>query len=171
MENEYYGGDNLQGVDVPVPDNQLPQVDVELARASSGAVASRSTRHAAPMPIAADDDGPRNESEGWLTIDVYQTPQDIVVESAVAGVNPDELDITATTDSIAIKGERRRSKEVKDGDYLYQECYWGKFSRSVILPQEVDPDNATVDFKNGILTVHLPKVMKQKSKKLKVRAS
>ncbi|RJP43602.1 Hsp20/alpha crystallin family protein [Candidatus Parcubacteria bacterium] len=110
------------------------------------------------------------EPEGQLTIDVFQTPNDIVIESAVAGVNPDDLDITATSDSITIRGERRREKEVKDDDYFYQECYWGRFSRSVILPQEVDPDGAAVSFKNGILTVRLPKLNRQKSKKLKVKS-
>ncbi len=112
---------------------------------------------------------PDSESEGQLTIDVYQTPSDIVVESAIAGVNPDDIDIDVTNDSITIKGSRHRDKEVKDEDYFYQECYWGRFSRSVILPQEVDPESADVKFKNGILTVRLPKLIKQKSKKLKVK--
>jgi HSP20 family protein len=138
--------DDMQGVDLPVPNDpaNMEPVDIELARSSSG-LAARS-------------------------IDVYQTPHEIVVESAVAGVEPESLDITATPDSIAIKGERQRRKEVRDEDYLYQECYWGRFSRSVILPQEVDPDNATVAFKNGILTVRLPKVHRKKSRKLKVSA-
>src|ERR1700680_4051621 len=124
--------DDMQGVDLPIPNSPQnnQELDIELARSSSG-VASRMTR---PMPLPVEDDvALRNESKGWLTIDVYQTPQEIVVESAVAGVNPDDLDITATPDSISIKGERRRNKEGGDDDYLYQECYWGKFSRSVIL--------------------------------------
>ena len=165
MDMRPYDGEDLQGVDVPIPSpSDSESVDVELARASSGVV-SRVSR---PMPLPIEDEGIRNESEGWLTIDVYQTPSEIVVESAVAGVDPESLDITATPDSLAIKGERQRRKEVKDEDYLYQECYWGRFSRSVILPQEVDPESATVGFKNGILTVRLPKVNRKKSRKLKV---
>lgn len=161
-----YDDQDIHGVDLPIPNDSanMEPIEIELARAS-GALASRTAR---PMPLPSDDDGIRNESEGWLTIDVYQNPHEIVVESAVAGVEPESLDITATPDSIAIKGERQRRKEVRDEDYLYQECYWGKFSRSVILPQEVDPDNATVGFKNGILTVHLPKVHRKKSRKLKI---
>lgn len=161
-----YDDEDMRGVDLPVPMDQagMESVEIELARSSNG-VASRVAR---PMPLPTDDDGIRSESEGWLTIDVYQTPHEIVVESAVAGVDPEVLDITATPDSIVIKGERQRRKDVKDEDYLYQECYWGKFSRSVILPQEVDPENATVGFKNGILTVRLPKVIRKKSRKLKV---
>jgi HSP20 family protein len=161
-----YDDQDMQGVDLPIPNDpsNTQSVEIELARAASG-VASRTSR---PMPLPVREEGIRNESEGWLTIDVYQTPHEIVVESAVAGVDPDALDITATPDSLAIKGERQRRKEVRDDDYLYQECYWGKFSRSVILPQEVDPENATVSFKNGILTVRLPKVNRKKTHKLKV---
>ncbi len=110
-----------------------------------------------------------SDMEGKLTIDVYQTPSEIVVESAIAGIKPEDLDINVSGDSITIKGERRHEEEVKEEDYFYQECYWGRFSRSVILPEEVDPEGATVNFKNGVLTVKLPKVSKVKSKKLKIK--
>jgi HSP20 family protein len=109
-----------------------------------------------------------DEPEGQLTIDVYQTQNDIVIESAIAGVRPDDLDISVSSDSVTIRGQRHHEKQVEDEDYFYQECYWGRFSRSVILPQEIDPDNSSVQFKNGILTVRLPKISKKKTKKLKV---
>jgi len=109
------------------------------------------------------------EPEGQLTIDVYQTPSEIVVESAIAGVKPEDIDVNATSDSISIKGSRHREKEVKDDDYFYQECYWGRFSRSIILPQEVDPENAEVSFKDGILSIRLPKLARKKTRKLHVK--
>ncbi|MFA4999205.1 MAG: Hsp20/alpha crystallin family protein [Parcubacteria group bacterium] len=109
------------------------------------------------------------ESEGQLTIDVYQTDDDIVVESTVAGVEPNDIDIDITSESVTIRGERRRGSEVSDENYLYQECYWGKFSRSIILPQEIDPDKAKAEFKNGVLRIRLPKIAKGKTRKLKVR--
>ncbi len=137
---------------------------VELAKAESVP-----TKRTQKEPKESKVVVPESESEGQLTIDVYQTPAEIIVESAIAGVNPDDIDIDATNDSITIKGSRHRDKEVKDEDYFYQECYWGRFSRSVILPQEVDPESAAVNFKNGILTVRLPKLNRQKSKKLKVK--
>lgn len=118
--------------------------------------------------LRRSDDDFDSEPEGQLTLDVYQTPNEIVVESAVAGVDPEDLDINVTTDSITIRGRRQRNKVVKEEDYFYRECYWGRFARSVILPQEVDPENASVNFKNGILTVHLPKMSRRKTKKLKV---
>ena len=144
------------------------EYDVELVKAnSSGAIAAR------PKMLRVKeekedlwDDG---EPEGQLTVDVYQTANDIVVESAIAGVDPDNIDVNVTTDSISIRGSRKREKTVRDEDYLYQECYWGKFGRSIILPQEVDPEAAQVKFKNGILTVTLPKEDKKKTRKLKVR--
>ncbi|HVO28679.1 MAG TPA: Hsp20/alpha crystallin family protein [Candidatus Paceibacterota bacterium] len=144
--------------------------EVKLAKAGASAMATRQ-RAAAPKArereAAAWDDaeGP----EGQLTVDVYQTPDDIVVESAIAGVRPEDIDVSVTTDSISIKGARHREETVRDEDYLYQECYWGRFARSIILPQEVDPENAEVTFRNGILTVRLPKVNKKKTRKLKVR--
>jgi len=111
------------------------------------------------------------EMEGQLTIDVYQTPDEIVVQSTVAGVDPANIDIDATSESITIRGERHRNREVSDSDYYYQECFWGKFSREVILPQEVDPDKATSSLKNGVLTVHLPKIHKDRSRKISVKGN
>jgi HSP20 family protein len=150
------------------------QYEVELAKAATetgAATAAAKTKNAKPKIIeskdasAAWDDG---EPEGQLTVDVYQTANDIVVESAIAGVRPEDIDIQVTADSVSIRGSRHREKEADNEDYLYQECYWGRFARSIILPQEVDPDGANVTFKNGILTIRLPKVNKKKSKKLKV---
>ena len=156
----------MNGVDMPIPTPSYGESpDAELARAPSG-VASRTSR---AMSLPKEEGLMRNESEGWLTIDVYQTPTDIVVESAVAGVDPDTLDITATPDSIAIKGERQRRKEVKDEDYLYQECYWGKFSRSVILPVEVEVEKVEAALDNGVLTVILPKAKSAKQFSIKVK--
>ena len=109
--------------------------------------------------------------EGQLTIDVYQTPVSIIVESAVAGVEPENIDIEITPDSVAIKGRRIKKERVDEKDYLYSECFWGRFSRSIILPQEIDAEKAHASLKNGILKIVLPKVNRQKSKKLKVRFS
>jgi len=110
-----------------------------------------------------------SEVEGQLTIDVYQTPDEIVVQSTVAGVDPADVEIDATSESLTIRGERQRSQTVSDSDYYYQECFWGKFSREVILPQEIDPDRAHSTLKNGVLTVHLPKIHKDRTRKILVK--
>lgn len=109
------------------------------------------------------------ESEGQLTVDVYETPTNFVVKSAVAGVSQENLDIAITNESVTIRGSRQEEEKIKNGNYLHQECYWGRFARAIILPQEVDPDKAQASLKNGILKISLPKVNKAKSKKLKVK--
>ena len=110
-----------------------------------------------------------NESEGQLTIDVYQTPNEIVIKSTIAGVKPEDIDITMANDMITIKGIRKKDdNNVKEEDYYYQECYWGPFSRSVILPVDVEVDQAQAGMKNGILTIKLPKVEKVKTRKIMI---
>lgn len=109
------------------------------------------------------------EAEGELAIDVYQTPSVFIIESTIAGVKPEDIDISLTSDSIIIKGKREKEEIIKTEDYIHQECYWGKFSRSIILPQEIDPDRTQASIKNGVLKITLPKVNKTKSKKIKVR--
>lgn len=110
-----------------------------------------------------------DEREGQLAIDVYQTPDDIVVESPIAAVHSDDLEINITSESVSIKGKRERHSEASDEDYFYQECYWGKFSRSIILPQEIDPEAAEASIKNGVLIIRMPKLKKQKQRRLKVK--
>ena len=158
--------------------------EIELARASTGVL---STAAAKPKIIRTRNEKNEDEEtedekieedqetawadgepEGKLTVDVYQTPNDVVVEPAIAGVKPSDIDVNDTNDSVTVRGSRKRGTTVKDEDYLYQECYWGKFARTIILPQEIDPEGADVTFKNGILTVTLPKANRKKSRKLKI---
>lgn len=134
--------------------------EIQLAKAKT------STR-IAPPKIMSDPEA--DLTEGTLTIDVYQSENEIVIESAIAGVRPEDLDITATNESVSIKGLRHRDESIADDKYFYQECFWGKFSRSVILPQEVDPEEAKVSYRNGILTIKLPKIIRHKSKRLNIK--
>ena len=107
--------------------------------------------------------------EGQLTIDVYQTEDNVIIKSNIAGVAPEDIDISINNDMVTIKGKRHNATEIKEEDYFYQECYWGGFSRSVILPMEVDADRVEAELKNGILTVILPKAHKAKTKKISVK--
>lgn len=109
--------------------------------------------------------------EGELTVDVYQTPTDIVVKTMVAGVKPEDLDISITRDMVIIKGTREASREAADTDYFSRELYWGSFSRTILLPQEIDPETAEASEKHGLLILKLPKVDKGKQTKLKVRSN
>lgn len=114
----------------------------------------------------------QNESdgaEGQLTIDVYQTENEIVIKSTIAGVKPEDLDVSINNDMVTVKGERKNEEVVENGNYYYQECYWGSFSRSVLLPVDVLPEKADASLKNGILTIRLPKADTTKTKKIQVR--
>jgi HSP20 family protein len=110
-----------------------------------------------------------DENEGELAIDVYETPDELVIESPIAGVSGDDIDINITNDSVTIKGKRKKPHEPSQRNYLYQECFWGKFSKHIVLPQEIDSEKAEATFKNGILTIRLPKIIRQKSKKIKIK--
>jgi HSP20 family protein len=121
------------------------------------------------MAETQNKDNQIEEGAGTLTVDVYQNGEEIVVQAPIAGVSRDDLDIEATGESVTIKGERKQGDKIDETDYLYQECFWGKFSRVIILPQEVDPDSAKVSLKNGVLTVRLPKIHRSTTRKLQVK--
>lgn len=117
----------------------------------------------------ADNATENDNAEGQLTIDVYQTENDIVIKSTIAGVKPEDLDVSINNDMVTVKGERKNEEIVESGNYYYQECYWGSFSRSVLLPVDVIPEKADASLKNGILTIRLPKADTTKTKKIQVR--
>ncbi|MEK7579801.1 MAG: Hsp20/alpha crystallin family protein [Patescibacteria group bacterium] len=97
---------------------------------------------------------------GILTLDIFQRSNEIVIKSAIAGVTGKDLDIAITNDSVIIKGVRQDEEEEKGKNYFYKELNWGAFSRKVILPEEINPDEAKATLKNGILTITLPKFSK-----------
>lgn len=108
------------------------------------------------------------DAEGQLAVDVYQTNSAVIIKTAVAGVQPKDIEISINNDVLTIRGQRQRDTEIADDDYYYRECYWGKFSRSVVLPIEVKQDKIEAVFKNGILTITLPKAKPEKAVKIKV---
>ncbi len=127
------------------------------------------------VPVSTDpqtqtrQDGWMSDFEGQLNIDMYQTKDNVIIKSTVAGVRPEDLDITVANDVLTIKGSRKREEEVPQDDYFYQECYWGSFSRSVIVPVDIDSEHIEADLKDGMLTIIVPKAAKAKTKKVKVR--
>lgn len=111
------------------------------------------------------------DDEGELTVDIYDKGDSIVIQSTVAGVKPEDLDVSITNDSVTLRGRRERHEEVNDKDYYYKELFWGTFSRSVILPEEIEDDEAEATLKNGLLTIRLPKKRKGVVQKLKVKVT
>lgn len=110
-----------------------------------------------------------NDEDGQLIIDCYKTPHSFVIQAVVAGVKQDDLDVAISRDMVTIRGKRSRSNSMSSGDYLYQELYWGSFSRSVALPEEVDVDNSEAVLKSGVLTITLPKIDKNKVQKVHIK--
>lgn len=110
-----------------------------------------------------------NDFEGQLNIDMYQTKDNVIIKSTIAGVRPDNIDITVANDMVTIRGSRQKEEDIAQEDYFYQECYWGNFSRSVIIPVDIDSEQIEADLKDGILTVVIPKAAKAKTKKVKVK--
>jgi len=110
------------------------------------------------------EDFPANE--GQLSCDVYQNEDNIIVKSAMAGVDPKDLHISVSNDLLTIRGFRETDKEIKEANYYAKEVYWGSFSRSIVLPQEVDQNNVQAELKKGILTITLPKKYKNTSIKI-----
>lgn len=106
--------------------------------------------------------------EGQLSIDVYQTPKDIVVKSTIAGVKPEDIDISINNDMLTIRGKRESLEEIDEESFLFRECYWGSFSRSIILPVEVKANKIKAILENGVLTVTIPKAKISKQVSVKV---
>lgn len=108
-------------------------------------------------------------SDGQLSVDVYQTGSELVIKAIVAGVKPEDLEVSITRDMVTIRGKREEAREVQEDGYFYRELYWGGFSRTVLLPEEIDIEGAQAYEKHGLLIIRLPKVDKGKQAKLKVK--
>lgn len=127
-----------------------------------------------------DRDLPEIREEGWinnapeegeLNVDVYQNQNEIVIKTMVAGVKPEDLDVSISRDMVTIKGKRESERMVADDDYFHKELYWGTFSRTIVLPQEIDVDAAEAIEKHGLLIIKLPKLDKNRQTRLKVRGN
>jgi HSP20 family protein len=121
--------------------------------------------------ISPKTDWEEDSLDGELTVDVYQNGNDIIIKTMVAGVRPEDLDISITRDTVTIKGKRETEKTIQDDDYFHQELYWGTFSRTISLPAEVEVEEAEAIEKHGLLIIRLPKIDKNKQAKLKVRGN
>lgn len=128
------------------------------------------------VKIESDEDSAREpaearEEDGELTVDIYDNGDAIIIQSTVSGVKPEDLDISITTDSITIRGKRKQTEEIREEDYYYKELFWGAFSRSIILPEEIEEGEAEANLKHGLLSIRLPKKKRNTVQKLKVKVS
>ena len=110
------------------------------------------------------------EGDGELPVDMYETEDMIVIRALVAGVNPGDLDISITRDMVTIRGMREEFQETSDDNYFHRELFWGSFSRTLLLPEEVIIDESEAQEKHGMLEIKLPKLDKHRATQLKVRS-
>jgi len=96
------------------------------------------------------------DDEGQLSIDVFRQDNILIIRAFVAGVDPQDLNITVNGDLLTIRGERKMDNIDKINDWLYRECYWGRFSRSIILPYHVASNQTDASIKNGVLEIKIP---------------
>ena len=109
-----------------------------------------------------------DEEDGQLAVDVFQGKNEVIIQSIVAGVKPDDLDISIDKDSVTIRGKRESNRLIEKENAVCQELYWGGFSRTISLSDEVDSENSEASIKNGILTIRLPFLRKAPVKKIRV---
>lgn len=112
----------------------------------------------------------QNKDEAQLAVDAYETSGEIIVTAMIAGVKPEDLDIAITREMVVIKGKREEPNSSDKESYIYRELYWGSFSRTIVLPVEVDSDESEAVEKHGLLIIRMPKINKDKSKTLKIKS-
>lgn len=176
-ENTETGGDNVIATlaaspaktKQTTPTKKIPKNSNAVSGLRKAASRNKQTTTMPKIKSKTKDSFDDGLEEGRLNIDVYELNDEIVIKSAIAGINENDLDIDITPDSVTIRGQRNREEEIAEENYFYKECYWGVFSRSVRLHTEIDPDKSEATLNNGILTVRLPKLSKSNQKKLRVR--
>ncbi len=110
------------------------------------------------------------EEEAELAVDVYETPNEIVLQTMVAGVHPEDLELSVTRDTITISGKREENRVIEEDNYFTKELYWGKFSRTINLPEEVEPEEVEATEKHGLLTMKIKKLDKGKRNNIRVKS-
>lgn len=129
-----------------------------------------------PSPILKSEnqenwEDDEQSDDGELTVDVYQTDNEVVIQAMIAGVNPQDVDISITRDMVVIKGKRIAPSDIADDAYFHKELYWGTFSRKILLPEEVDSDLSEAVEKHGLLMLKLPKIDRKKVANVKIKSA
>ena len=104
------------------------------------------------------------EQEMQLSVDVYQTDDFLVIHAPIAGAKLSDIAITVTDTILTIRGTRAHEDNIHVGNYMVQECYWGAFSRSIILPNYLKTNDIQAQFKHGVLRIQIPKSENAKTK-------
>lgn len=111
-----------------------------------------------------------DQEEGQLSLDIYQNDQEIIVVAPIAGTEEKDIKVSVTDDVLMIKGKRKFPISENLPEPFAKECFWGNFSRSIVLPENADSSKINAEFKHAILTVRIPKTEKVKTKVIKVKS-
>jgi HSP20 family protein len=108
------------------------------------------------FPAVSEESDPYSMT-GWLPpMEAFERDGSYVIRADVPGVEPSEVEVSVLNDTLTLKGERKRSNEVKEKDYRYSETSYGRFERRLALPKGVDPEKITAKFEHGVLEVTMP---------------
>ncbi len=118
-----------------------------------------------------EDDKPITSEVGQLSVDIFQTNNQIVLLAPIAGIKEKDISISITDDVLVIKGQRHLNKEVEEKDYMAKECFWGDFARSILLPINADKDSVSASFDNGVLEITIGKKDIERTKIIKIKHS
>ena len=155
---------------VPEQSDDEPEEEVPIKHVGSKSAVTQQMARPKHHVVEEETDPEVEMEEGELSVDVYQTATEIIIEAMVAGVKPEDLHLSITRDMVTIKGRRDGNTQVNHDDYFYKELYWGTFTRTILLPHEVEIEEAEAVEKHGLLIIRLPKVDKARQTKLKVKS-
>lgn len=117
-----------------------------------------------------DSWAPLGQANFVPAVDVYQNKDEVIVETPLAGIDPEEVNISIENDVLTIKGQTNKKSEVEDKNYYRKEVRTGSFYRSIALPTRVNGDEAKATYEKGILKVIVPKAPEAKPKTIKIKA-
>ncbi len=154
-------------------DDELEEVVIEsrrtiLQQPEKREVPVRNTEHTEQVSYNTQEE--IEEEVGELPVDVYETPNEIIIQTLIAGVLPEHLSVNITRDVVTISGKREEKRGVTDDQYHYRELYWGAFARTIELPEEIEIDNAEAIERHGMLMIKLPKLDKRRKTVLKIKS-
>lgn len=120
-------------------------------------------------PLPDTDRSPIKKESGQLALDIYQTEKEIVILAPVAGVSKDDITLSLTDEVLVIKGARVPREVIAEDSYYTRECFWGDFSRSIVLPLNADSSNIKAAFENNVLEIRIPKKDEERTKVISIK--
>lgn len=148
--------------DTPLEVHDSLQKKDELQKNSS-LLQKEDETHTSPQSMAENE-------VGELPIDMYETEHEIIINAIIGGVLSENLTLSITRDTVSIEGKRENNKSIQDNQYHFRELFWGSFTRSVTLPEEIEIDAAEAIERHGMLLIKLPKLDKARKAQLKIKS-